>query len=276
MSMWQLAVDIGNTTIRMGIFAAAGSCDPLPQPDRVMECCVATVPSREDWSSADWLSADWFAHGPCEWLVASVHRPTQEKLRRWVESFRPSDPYHACSASDLPLRINVDSPERVGMDRLMAAVAAGRIRNPDRAAIVVDAGSAVTVDLVDSEGTFQGGVILPGFRMSAQALAQDTDLLPLAPFSPQDDPPVVVGKSTEAAIRSGLFWGSIGAVRTVIEQMTAELKREPELIVTGGDAQRIAPLLRPSSAPRSPGLPQVRFEANLVLSGIIISRANSR
>ena len=73
------------------------------------------------------------------------------------------------------------------------------------------------MDLVGADGAFEGGVILPGFRLTAQALAAGTNLLPLASFTGEDQPPPVVGKNTEGAIRSGLFWGAVGAVREVID-----------------------------------------------------------
>jgi type III pantothenate kinase len=92
-------------------------------------------------------------------------------------------------------------------------------------------------------------------------LAAGTNQLPLAIFTGQDQPPPVVGKNTEGAIRSGLFWGAVGAVREVIERMSAGLAEQPHVFVTGGDLRHLAPLVSPHS----------RFVPNMVLSGIAIA-----
>ncbi|MBC7856368.1 MAG: type III pantothenate kinase, partial [Pirellulaceae bacterium] len=133
-------------------------------------------------------------------------------------------------------------------------------------AIVVDAGTAITVDLVSTDGAFEGGVILPGFRLTAQALATGTNQLPLATFTGQDQPPPVIGKNTDGAIRSGLFWGAVGAVREVIERMSASLSEQPHVFVTGGDLRHLAPLVSPHS----------QFVPNMVLSGIAIATLGER
>ena len=95
----------------------------------------------------------------------------------------------------------------------------------------------MTVDVVSSDGVFRGGAILPGLRMMTRALAADTDLLPLVNVAFADDPPPVLGKSTEGAIRSGAFWGAVGAIRQVISRLPLELGHNAQLFVTGGDAR---------------------------------------
>jgi type III pantothenate kinase len=193
--------------------------------------------------------------------VASVNREGQRVLADWVQSHRPQDDFRLLAHTDLPLAVRVDFPERVGVDRLAAAVAAAAIREPGRPAIVVDAGSAVTVDLVGGDGTFEGGVILAGFRLQAEALFGGADLLPLALLVPQDEPPPVLGKSTEAAIKSGLFWGAVGAVRELVERLSADQPQRPHVFVTGGDLRRLAPLVGSDA----------QFVPNMVLAGIAIA-----
>jgi len=89
------------------------------------------------------------------------------------------------SYQQLPLVVQVDEPGQVGIDRLLNAVAANRRRPPGLAAVVIDAGSAVTVDLVDATGAFCGGAIFPGLRLMAQALHEHTALLPLVAVDPR-------------------------------------------------------------------------------------------
>jgi type III pantothenate kinase len=196
----------------------------------------------------------------CRWHIVSVHRGGADILNTWLAARRPEDEVQPLTYRDLPIAIRVDAPERVGLDRLAAAVAANQIRQPSSSAIVVCAGSAITVNLVAADGGFEGGVILPGFRMSAQAL-HGADLLPLAVLLPNNEPPPVIGKNTDAAICSGLFWGTAGAVREVVERMSAPLADRPEVFVTGGDLQQLSLHLSEAAS----------FVPNMVLSGVALA-----
>ena len=122
----------------------------------------------------------------------------------------------------------------------------------------------MTVNFIDSAGVFQGGVILPGFRLIARALSAGTDLLPTVDTSfHTTTPPHVSGKSTEEAIRSGLFWGGVGAIRELIGRVSAELDSPPQLYVTGGDAKLLVKFLSPDAV----------FVPDLVLQGIALAAA---
>jgi type III pantothenate kinase len=132
----------------------------------------------------------------------------------------------------------------------------------------------MTIDLVSPQGTFEGGTILAGFRMCAEALAAAADLLPLALLEPQNSPPMLPGKNTEAAIRAGLFWGAVGAAREMIARY-AELYPDPEVFVSGGDLTRLAPLLQGSShQPAAVKQHSVQFIPHLVLMGIALASRN--
>lgn len=243
-----IAVDIGNSSTKLALFSRV--TPELPQPDwvRTLEP-TAEIPSEV----ADLLPAS------ATWSAASVQRESEARLTEWMRHHRPHDSYRLLTYRDLPLAVRVDFPARVGVDRLAAAVAVNLLRDPDRPAIVVCAGSAVTVNLLAEDGGFEGGAILPGFRMGARALAS-ADLLPDVLFQSAHEPPPVLGKNTEAAIRSGLFWGAVGAVRELIERYS-EQHRRLQVFVTGGDLQRLTPLM---SA-------EAQFVPNLVLAGIAVA-----
>lgn len=246
-----IAVDVGNSFIKFGRFRHADSVptpNHVPLPDMVIQCKLDDVPGR---------LRDWLPNEPCAWMVSSVNREIESKLSQWLASQR-GDPYVLLQSRDVPIPIEVEFPERVGMDRLAAAVAANRLRGPNQPAIVVDAGSAITVDAVSRSGSFLGGAILPGLMMSAEALAADTDLLPLVPASYHDNPPAVLGRSTEAAMRSGLYWGTVGAVKEVVLRLVSQISDDALLIVSGGTAE----LLKDRLPLKSLHVPQ------LVLSGI--------
>jgi type III pantothenate kinase len=153
----------------------------------------------------------------------------------------------------------------VGIDRLAGAVAANVLRGQGLPLVVVDLGTAITVDLVDSAGTFLGGAILPGIGMSARALHEFTDLLPLLNMETLTQPPPAVGASTMHAMQSGLYWGAIGAARELIERFRQFLGQQPQVLLTGGAAASVAALVEPAA----------RYEPHLVLAGIALSVAAS-
>jgi type III pantothenate kinase len=244
-----LAVDIGNSSVKIGRF------DPLPDQGLPQPADLFQYQTEEALPAA---LKDWLPSLPCTWRIASVQRDGRRRLASWINQHRPADRVKVLSHTDLPIAVQVDYPERVGLDRLAAAVAANVLREPRRSAIVVDAGSAITVDLVDAAGAFQGGAILPGFKMSAEALFSAADLLPLALLEPLSDPPSAIGKNTDAAIRSGLFWGAVGAVRELIDRVGREQSPAPQVFITGGDLRRLAEQLENS----------VEFVPHMVLAGI--------
>ncbi len=246
-----IAVDIGNSAIDVGLFPAPGESE-LPEP-----ICREKLPT--DPEEFDGLH-DWLPETPTPWYVSSVNRPATQALRRWVERSLPESPLNVLSWRDVPLAICVDAPERVGMDRLAAAVAANRVRSPRRPAIIIDAGTAFTVDVVSAAGEFLGGAILPGLHTSAAALAAATDQLPVVETSFLSKPPAV-GKSTEEAIRSGLVWGTVGAIRELITRIASEVGDRPQLLFTGGDAGRLAPAIDPTA----------RVIPDLVLAGVALT-----
>jgi type III pantothenate kinase len=140
-------------------------------------------------------------------------------------------------------------------------VAVNQLRDPNRAAIAVDLGTAITVDLISAEGDFQGGAILPGISMSARALHEFTDLLPLIDMASLAEAPPAVGRSTIDAMQSGLFWGAIGGIRELIDRMTPSHSQPPQIFLTGGAAPSVAGLLAA----------EAHYVPHLVLSGIALA-----
>ena len=103
--------------------------------------------------------------------------------------------------------------------------------------IIVDAGTAITVDVINDKGAFMGGIIAPGIDVSSKALHHFTALLPEITVN---KPKYILGKNTEEAINSGVYWGTIGMVNRLIEMLCAELKCQPAIIATGGNADMLA------------------------------------
>lgn len=267
-----IAVDVGNSRVKLGLFERPVECEQAAQagllpiaggalPEPVDTFDFAHVEGEPSGYNAlrEWLRQ----HAGVAALVASVHRgagqATLEALRSCgVANCRP------LTGGQLPLTTRVDQPERVGVDRLLAAVAANRLRRPDTPAIVVDLGTAITIDLLAADGAFEGGAILPGLRMASRALHDQTDALPDVRMQDLEESPDAVGKNTDQALRAGLFWGAVGAIREVVARQRDRLTVAPQLYLTGGAAPSVARLL---------GGPDttVRYLPHLVLSGIAIA-----
>lgn len=233
-----VAVDIGNTRLKFGLFLP--DADPeLPEPSK-----ICTLASSELNQLTEWLSP--LKPTDVSWWIGSVQRDFTADL---IEHLRNEGDMAITlmTSGELPLRYDVPRPDMVGIDRLLAAVAADRIRDNERAAVIVDLGTAITVDLVTAEGAFAGGAILPGIAMSARALHEFTDLLPLLEMSDLTDPPAALGTQTVEAMRSGLFWGAVGGARELIQRLTDGLPQPPQVLLTGGAAPAVARLLDPDA-----------------------------
>ncbi|MFM8705521.1 MAG: type III pantothenate kinase, partial [Planctomycetia bacterium] len=104
-----------------------------------------------------------------------------------------------------------------------------------RPAIVVDCGTAATVDVVSPSGAFLGGAILPGPALMARALAEGTSKLPaVAALQEQEAPPAMPGRSTHEAIAAGIGWGIRGAIARLVEEARGAVGAKADVILTGG------------------------------------------
>jgi type III pantothenate kinase len=208
-----------------------------------------------------------WSRDPQSWLVIAGSNPqvVNRIADEWRRSGRRS--WVLRDRGCLPLCVTVQSPETVGMDRLLNAVAANALRPADRAAIVVDSGTATTVDLITERGEFAGGAILPGLALSAQALHHYTALLPLltlADLGP--NLPAPVGRNTREALRSGIYWGQVGAIRQLVQSLCEEQSAPaPWMILTGGGAPWL-----------SAQFPGVRQLPSLAMHGLVLTAWTQR
>lgn len=135
---------------------------------------------------------------------------------------------------DVPVAIgrHLDPETITGVDRLLNGAAAWELAK--QACVVVDAGTCVTVDFIDGEGTFHGGAIAPGARMQLEAMHHGTTALPEVEFeAPLKE---AFGKNTAQAMLQGVFHGIQGMVRQLTEQYAARYGAYPRIVATGGDA----------------------------------------
>lgn len=251
-----LAVDIGNSRLKVGQFALS-SGDPPPDPESVW--ALQNSGSLDDL--ATWL-AERFGPPPWTavrlWMVSQVKRSVADDFLAWLAHHDPQASVHVVSQSDIGLPQDLPEPETTGTDRLLAAWAASRMSGPGMPTIVVDFGSALTVNLVSAAGIFLGGAILPGVQTSADALAAMSPRLPRVDIATLHAAPPPVGRTTCQALESGLIHGAVGAVRELVHQISRTVHAEPAVYCTGGVAPLVVSLLTP----------QPRFEPHLTLQGL--------
>lgn len=131
-------------------------------------------------------------------------------------------------------------PAQLGVDRWFSMIAAYHLAKA--ATIVIDCGTALTVDLVKDDGLFIGGVIMPGLNTAFNSL-QSATAVEFDPDSFSDDI-CVTAQSTDMAVMSGVLLGLAGAVESMITQQSSLLGKTPALYITGGDAGRLLPYLQ--------------------------------
>ena len=137
----------------------------------------------------------------------------------------------------------------------MAAVAA--IAQYEGPIIIVDMGTATTLDVVDKSGCYIGGVILPGIRVALDSLVSNTAQLPRINL---DIPKRVIGKNTIECMRNGIMYGNAATIDGIIDRMEAELGEKATLIATGGMARFITPLCNH----------KITYDPDLLLRGLLI------
>jgi type III pantothenate kinase len=244
-----VVVDVGNTRIKWGRCAN----------NRVVE--MVSLPHDDE---AAWEQQRSLWHVPAEscWAVSGVQPAQRGRIERWLGA-QHQDLVLLSAYDQLPLRVNVEHPARVGIDRLLNAVAINRVRNERSWACIIDAGTAVTVDFVDATGAFVGGAIFPGLRLMTRALHDYTALLPnVETFCLEPIP----AKNTEDALRVGIAHALLGGIELLIQRITHGNPGSWEFFLGGGDAAILAPHLS-----RRP-----RIWPEMTLEGIRLGAQSSR
>jgi type III pantothenate kinase len=252
-----LAVDIGNSAAKAAIVDG----------EDVLESGRLDTSTATGDDLLDGLRVLLGAHEepPTGIITVSVVDRWTERLERAADELKL--PLTVVAASHIPISTGLLRPDQTGPDRLLAAWAAGRIYgNP---VIVVDLGTATTVDAVDADGFFLGGAILPGLGLSADALADGTARLPRIELGLPSD---AIGIDTASAIVSGVVIGHIGAVRELAMRMNERIAADGALtrvIVTGGHSSA-AWATAAWRSPAAPGLPAIAdaLDHELVLRGL--------
>jgi type III pantothenate kinase len=219
-------VDLGNSRLKVAYLDSTGAlCDRR----------AFAIHEQAAWGPlVAWISQ---TVGPSRWSIASVNPPAAERFAGLVRSIGGESICWYASAADVPIAHHLERPEATGADRALA-VRGGRVFGTVGSwGLIVSCGTAITIERVLDDGSWDGGVIAPGLALGTRALRRETALLPLVDIKP--DAPFW-GRSTIPAIESGVFWGTVGALKELIARQS-ESPIEPWIVWTGGDAERLAP-----------------------------------
>ncbi len=227
-----IAIDIGNTNIGIGLFLNGE------------EQFVKTLPGDATAELTELLKSTWemvpVAKRSKEAkrdgvIIASSVRPAwTELVRDIVKQTIGENILLVGEDIPFPIELSVDEPDMVGTDRILAASAAYAVL--EHAVAVADFGTAITIDLVDDRGVFCGGVILPGFEMSANALHNHTAQLPKVTVTKPEWP---FGKTTAEAINAGLYYSAISSLQEIVRRYAEVIGAWPQTVITGSGAKLI-------------------------------------
>jgi type III pantothenate kinase len=227
-----LVVDVGNTNIVLGLFdaerLAASFRLSTPRPrtsDEFYIDLLALLASR-GLPPSDIQDA----------VLGSVVPPITPALERMCRQNLHIEPLVVGPGIRTGISIRYENPREVGADRIVNSVAA--FERVQDSVVVVDLGTATTFDCVSAKGEYVGGVIAPGIQISSEALFQSTAKLPKIEIA---KPAQVVGRSTVAAIQSGLYYGYLGLMDGILTQLKAEMGGVKRVLATGGLAELFVP-----------------------------------
>lgn len=229
-----IAIDIGNTNISVGLFIKDTEKYIKTMPGTDTEQLCGTIVSA--WDQIPFAKSAKAKKRDGLIVVSSVNGQWTEAVEDICKKELDEKIKLIGREIPLPIEMGVDNPSEVGTDRVVSAAAAFAV--VEDAVVVADFGTAVTIDMVDEEGVFLGGVIAPGFEVGAEALKVRTEKLPKLKVEVKR-PKNPFGANTFEAINCGLYYSAVGLLRAVAEKYAEELEKWPQVIVTGGAAEAI-------------------------------------
>lgn len=213
-----VVVDVGNTRMKWG----------LCRNGRI-ECMAAVQSLNPDaWTEK---AEEWNLPGGIQWVVTFVNTEPIVPFVKWLNA--RGDKIESIVNKEVGLPMAVDEPDKVGTDRLLTALAAVR-RSPVGCPIAtINVGTAMTVDFVNMDGIFIGGLITPGPQTMAKSLRRYTDRLPLV-YAEPDHSIDYCGKNTVEAIQVGITRAIVGAADDAIFSFASDMECPVSVFITGG------------------------------------------
>lgn len=230
-----LAIDIGNTNLVIGCI----------HDDKILfKARIATDRSRTSDQYGVEIKNMLEAYGVSrdqieDCIISSVVPPVFNSVKTGVIKVLGKQPMVVGPGLKTGLNIHVEVPSQVGSDRIVIAVAA--LAEYKAPLILMDLGTATTIEVVEPDNRYIGGCIFPGVRISLDALTSRAAQLPGISL---DKPKYVIGKNTVDCMRSGMMYGTAAMLDGLIERIEEELGHQSTLIATGGMAQFVTPLCK--------------------------------
>lgn len=227
-----LALDIGNTIVDIGLF----------QGEKIL--LRVKLPTRRKSTPEEYFALLHPYLAPYKdelegMILSSVVPSLTASFRKLAEIYLQLEILEVNSSLETGLRIDYEPPEGLGADRIANAV--GVASHYSLPAVVVDFGTAITMEIIDATRTYRGGIILPGIGISLRSLFQSASLLePVEIKSPSS----LIGKSTRESILSGIVNGYSALVEGMVERFEKEIGERCTLVITGGEGEWIKEGLR--------------------------------
>jgi len=226
-----LAIDIGNTTVALGVFEGEklkATWRLSTDVHKLADEYAALLLNLLTLESLSFSDVD-------EAIISSSVPPMVTTFEELCRRYCKITPLVVGAGIKTGVRISLDNPREVGADRVVNAAAAHRLYGGPL--IVIDLGTATTLDVVSAEGDYLGGAIAPGIGISADALFERAAKLPRVELT---HPKRAIGRNTVAAMQSGIIFGYVGLIEGIVVRMRKELGGKVRVIATGGLAGIIA------------------------------------
>jgi type III pantothenate kinase len=217
-----LVINVGNSRVAFGAFIQGELVYTRRLP----------VSQRGDFEGAIVEAWGKFDGNAAEVAGASVNPAASKGLEHAVQQATGQPVQWVGRDLDLPIEVKTENPVQTGVDRVLTVAAA--FEQMQKPCVVVDAGTAITVNACDEKGALIGGAIAPGARLSLLAMREHTSRLPEVTLA---TPAGTIGKNTEQAMLHGVYSAARGLVKEVVENYATELGTWPDIICTGGDAE---------------------------------------
>ncbi|MCK5128228.1 MAG: type III pantothenate kinase [Clostridiales bacterium] len=227
-----LTLDVGNSNIKIGLY----------KDEKIIQYARFTTEVGKTSDEYGLLLMNVFSYAGLNKddvkgvIMASVVPSINYTMEHMIHTFFGIHVITVGPGTKTGMNILYDNPKEVGADRIVTAIAAYEKTNGE--CIIVDFGTATTFGAVNKNGSFLGGAIMPGIKISVDALVENSAKLPKIELI---QPEKAIGRNTITNMQSGIINGFVGAVNNIVSLMKKELG-DPKVIATGGLARLIAPL----------------------------------
>lgn len=228
-----LAIDVGNTQTTIGLFSESGD---LTRQWRMQTDTASTIDELQMKLYTYFLMLDEKLGSIEDVAVASVVPIVTQKWQIIIDRMFNKQAFVISSTNDCGIEIDMPYPTQAGADRITNAVAAKQTYGIP--VLVVDFGTATTIDVVDDKGAFRGGAIMPGFMLSAQTLFSKAAKLSSVPLV---CPEHALGSTTQEAVQSGMVIGAAAQIEGLVARIKKELNcPDAKVVATGGNSTTVA------------------------------------